>query len=48
MTLAFVLMLVALILLLLAAFNVPSSRVGLFPLGMAFFVGAFLLGAYPL
>ena len=45
--LAFVLMIVAVILLILAAFNVPSSRVGLFPLGVAFMAASFLLGLYP-
>ena len=35
---------VALVLILLSAFNVPSSRVGLFPLGMAFWlIGAELV-----
>jgi hypothetical protein len=45
--LAFILLLIAVILLILAAFNVPSSRIGLFPLGVAFFAGAFLVQVYP-
>ena len=35
---SFICFVVALVLLLLAAGNVPSSRVGLFPLGMAFWL----------
>jgi hypothetical protein len=45
--LAFILLLIAVILFLLAAFNVASARVGLVPLGLAFFAGAFLVQAVP-
>lgn len=38
MTLALLLLIVALILAVLAAFNVASTRVGLFPLSFAFFL----------
>ena len=38
MTLALLFLIVALILAVLAAFNVASARVGLFPLSFAFFV----------
>ena len=45
MDLALILLIVALILALLAAFNVGSSRVGLFPLAFAFYLGSLLLGS---
>jgi hypothetical protein len=44
MSLSLVMVIVALILSALAAFNVPSSRVGLFPLAFAFYMLALLLG----
>ena len=45
MDLALILLIVALILAVLAAFNVASSRVGLFPLSFAFYLGFVLVGA---
>jgi len=44
---AFILMLVALILFVLAALNVPSPKVSLIALGLAFMSGSFLFGLYP-
>ena len=45
--LAFVLILIAVILFILAALDVPAGRVNLLPLGLAFFAGAFLVQVYP-
>ena len=45
MTLALLLIIVALILAILAAFNVASSRVGLFPLSFAFYLGYLIVTA---
>jgi hypothetical protein len=45
MSLALIFLIVALVLFLLSAFNVPSSRVGLQSLGLAFVVIAQLVGA---
>ncbi len=44
MDLALIFLIVALILAVLAALNVASARVGLFPLAFAFFIGSLLLG----
>lgn len=40
MSISLIFLIVALVLFLLAAFNVPSTRVGLLPLGLAFWVAA--------
>lgn len=45
--LAFICMVVAVILFILSAINVPSPKVSLLALGLAFMAGSFVLGLYP-
>lgn len=45
MSLALLFLIVALILAVLASFNVASSRVGLFPLAFAFYLASLLAGS---
>lgn len=44
---AFICMVVALILFVLAALNVPSPKVSLIALGLAFMAGSFIFTLYP-
>lgn len=48
MTISLVLLVVALVLFILAAVNVPSSRVNLVALGLAFWVASLLLAGAPM